>query len=187
MTALTISGFQYLNQEWRNRRDGRDCTWNIVVTVAEGRGLKGLGPHGLNDCFLKVNHSSDMEDDTNISKTHPMTSAPFFNHVFKLPFSGQPAAFFSSTVQVEVLHDRGTAAAVLGHKRIGLVQVMHRRDHTIHEFDQISFLSILEEMIVNNKIFIEPDNNSLNPLHCRLVSWTSFICQTTSCQCSGFH
>jgi hypothetical protein len=36
------------------RRDGRDCNFNVIVNVAEARGLAGKGGTGLNDCCAKV-------------------------------------------------------------------------------------------------------------------------------------
>jgi hypothetical protein len=36
------------------RRNGRDCNFNVIVNVAEARGLAGKGGTGLNDCRAKV-------------------------------------------------------------------------------------------------------------------------------------
>ena len=36
------------------RCDGRDCNFNVIVNVAEARGLAGKGGTGLNDCCAKV-------------------------------------------------------------------------------------------------------------------------------------
>jgi hypothetical protein len=59
MSSILLSGFQDLNSEWRAKRDGRDGVWNVIITVAEARGLRGLGNHGLNDVTVKVAFSGD--------------------------------------------------------------------------------------------------------------------------------
>ena len=54
MSSNTLSGYEELLTEWRQKRDGRDCVWSIIVDVKEARGLRGLAGHGLNDCKVKV-------------------------------------------------------------------------------------------------------------------------------------
>ena len=125
MASSFLSGFNELTSEWRQKRDGKDCTWNVIVTVAEARGLRGLGNHGLNDCRLKVTISTEL-DDARLSKIHEKTCCPFFDQVFKLTFEGQPASFFQSHIQVEILHERAAdfpQNIVFPPKSIGMIQV----------------------------------------------------------------
>jgi hypothetical protein len=132
MSSILLSGFQDLNSEWRAKRDGRDGVWNVIITLAEARGLRGLGNHGLNDVKVKVAFSGDPDDDTNVCKIHQKTSTPFFNHVFKLTFCGQPAAFFSSFLSIEVLHDKGLfGTKLIGLLQIGILDVFHMPDHKL--------------------------------------------------------
>jgi hypothetical protein len=133
MSSIEISGFQELNRAWRTKRDGRDGIWNVIITIAEARGLKGLGNHGLNDCRVKVKFSTDPSDDTNVSKIHEKTSTPFFDHVFKLTFAGQPASFFTSYVQIDLEHDRGLVFGpkLIGLLQIGMLDVFHMPDHKL--------------------------------------------------------
>lgn len=138
MARSLVSGFHELTQEWRQKRDGKDCTWNVIVTVAEARGLRGLGNHGLNDCRLKVTMSTE-DDDAKLSKIHEKTSTPFFDQVFKLSFEGQPAAFFTSYIQVEILHERGAVfpqnvvfpAKLIGMIQVGILDVFQMPDHKL--------------------------------------------------------
>ena len=133
MSSIVLSGLKDLNSEWRSKRDGRDGVWNVIITIAEARGLRGLGPHGLNDCNVRITFSADKEDDTNVSKIHQKTSTPFFNHVFKLTFCGQPAQFFTNYIIVEVLHNRGAlfGTKLIGLLHIGILDVFHMPEHKL--------------------------------------------------------
>jgi len=138
MAGHIVSGFQELTIEWRHKRDGKDCAWNVIVTVAEARGLRGLGNHGLNDCRLKV-FISTADDDEKLSKIHEQTSTPFFDQVFKLTFEGQPAAFFSAFIEVQILHERGAIfpqniifpPKLIGMLQVGILDVFQMPDHKL--------------------------------------------------------
>ncbi len=113
------SGVDELCDEFRGRRDGRDCNFNVIVNIAEARGLNGKGGTGLNDCRARVFGLWD-PDGYELSCKHDKTSTPFFEFVAKLTYEGQPRAFFESVLVIEIVHDRSFLPA----KPIGQIQVM---------------------------------------------------------------
>ena len=52
--CIVIMICSYTHIRTYGRRDGRDCNFNVIVNVAEARGLAGKGGTGLNDCRAKV-------------------------------------------------------------------------------------------------------------------------------------
>ena len=131
MPALRAAGVDELCDEWRLKRDGRDCIFNVVVNVAEGRGLRGLGATSLNECKLKIYGLWDPEGFEE-SKIHTKTSNPFFECVSKLTYRGQPRAFFESVLVIEVQHDRGLMPGKLvGQLQVGIIDIFHSTDHKI--------------------------------------------------------
>ena len=125
------AGVDELCEEFRGRRDGRDCVFNVVINVAEARGLKGLGSTGLNECVAKVYGLWDPEG-CEESKIHTKTSTPFFEYVAKLTYNGQPRCFFESVLVVEIQHDRGLMPRKLvGQLQVGIIDIFHSRDHKI--------------------------------------------------------
>eukprot|EP00961_Rhodomonas_salina_P287807 3888398-Rhodomonas_salina.2 len=123
-------GLSELVDELRAQRDGKDCVFNVVLHVAEARGLRGLAPHGLNDVKVRVHMSNEPIEKGKISKIHHKTSTPFFDWVAKLSFKGQPLAFFKSFLILEVLHDRGALnEKLVGLLQIGILDIYLSRDH----------------------------------------------------------
>lgn len=125
------AGVDDLCDEFRGARDGRDCIFNVVVNVAEARGLRGLGATGLNECRAKVYGLWDPEG-FEFSKIHTKTSTPFFEYVAKLTYKGQPRVFFESVLVIEIQHDRGLMPGKLvGLLQVGIIDIFHSRDHKI--------------------------------------------------------
>jgi len=128
---MPLSGVDDLCAEFRGLRDGKDCTFNVVVKVSEARGLKGLGNTGLNECRAKVFGSWDAEG-YELSKVHTKTSTPFFEYVSKFTYKGQPRAFFESVLVIEMQHDRGLMPGkLIGLLQVGIIDIFHSRDHKI--------------------------------------------------------
>ena len=131
MPTATLSGVDELCAEFRSSRDGRDCVFNVIVNVAEARGLKGLGSTGLNECVAKVYGLWDTEGFKE-SAVHAKTSTPFFKSVFKLTYQGQPRTFFESVLVIEIQHDRGLMPRKLvGMLQVGIVDIFLSRDHKV--------------------------------------------------------
>ena len=125
------SGVDDLCDEFRGKRDGRDCKFNVIINVVEARGLLGKGSTGLNECRAKVFGLWD-PDGYEQSCVHSKTSTPFFGFVAKLTYEGQPRAFFQSTLVIQILHDRGLMPPKpIGQLQVGIVDIFHSRDHKV--------------------------------------------------------
>ena len=125
------SGLDELCAEFREARDGRDCVFNVLVNIAECRGLFGLASHGFNDSKARVYGTWDPEG-TEVSKIHSKTSTPFFNFVCRLSYIGQPHRFLSSSIVIEIQHDRGLLPAkIIGVLQIGVLDVFHSSGHKL--------------------------------------------------------
>ena len=51
-----IPGYSLLCKRYREGNSSRDCSWNIITTVWEARGLQAYGGQGNNNLVIRVDH-----------------------------------------------------------------------------------------------------------------------------------
>jgi hypothetical protein len=57
-----VPGYSMLCQEFREGNNSRNCTWNIITTVWETRGMKAYGGNGTNNLIIRVEHVGIQEE-----------------------------------------------------------------------------------------------------------------------------
>jgi hypothetical protein len=106
------------------------------------------------------------EGGAQVSKVHPKTVTPFFNFVSKLTYEGQPEAFLSANLVVELLHDRGILKEkLIGLTQIGVLDVFLSRDHKIPmQWMPISDITCDEPAIPTGYVRSPPEDPTRAPL-----------------------
>jgi hypothetical protein len=51
-----VPGYTNLCERFRRSNSSKDCTWNILTTVWEVRGLQAYGGQGNNNLVIRVEH-----------------------------------------------------------------------------------------------------------------------------------
>ena len=87
-----VPGYANLCTQFREGNNSRDCTWNVITTVWETRGIKAFAGNGTNNMVIRVEHRGIRED----SATYEKAVSTVSNRVFKREYTGQPYDFFSS-------------------------------------------------------------------------------------------
>ena len=77
-----LPAYATLCKTFREANNSKDCTWNIITTVWDARGIKALGSKGANDMIISVEHLGVTDD----SKTFEKSINDVPNRVFKRKF-----------------------------------------------------------------------------------------------------
>jgi hypothetical protein len=77
-----LPAYSTLCRSYREANNSKDCTWNIITTVWDARGIKSQGGKGANDMVIRVEHLGIADD----SKTFEKSVNEIPNRVFKRQF-----------------------------------------------------------------------------------------------------
>jgi hypothetical protein len=57
-----VPGYSMLCQQFREANNSRNCTWNIITTVWETRGMQAFHGSGTNNLVIEVKHCGIKEE-----------------------------------------------------------------------------------------------------------------------------
>jgi hypothetical protein len=77
-----LPAYATLCKTFREANNSKDCTWNVITTVWDARGIKAMGSKGANDMIISVEHLGITDD----SKTFEKSINEVPNRVFKRKF-----------------------------------------------------------------------------------------------------
>jgi len=81
-----VPAYSSLCQTYREANNSKDCTWNIITTVWDARGIQSQKGNGANDMIIKVEHMGVGDE----SKTFEKSINEIPNRVFKREYRYPP-------------------------------------------------------------------------------------------------
>ena len=77
-----VPAYSTLCKTFREANNSKDCTWNIITTVWDARGIQSQGGNGTNSMVIEVEHLGASDK----SKTFEKSINEIPNRVFKRQF-----------------------------------------------------------------------------------------------------
>jgi len=122
-----VPAYSHLCQFFREANNSRDCTWNVITTVWEARGMKAYGGNGTNQLIIRVDHRGIKED----SKTFERAVNTVSNRVYKREFTGQPYDFFASSIIISCWNKKMIGEQFIGQIQLGIMDVFLSKAHML--------------------------------------------------------
>lgn len=77
-----LPAYSTLCKKFREGNNSQACTWNIITTVWDARGIQAQGGNGANSMVIKVEHLGVADE----SKTYEKSINEIPNRVFKIQY-----------------------------------------------------------------------------------------------------
>ena len=101
-----LPAYSTLCKNFREANNSKACTWNIITTVWDARGIQAYGSSGANSMVIRVEHLGVADE----SKTYEKAINEIPNRVFKIQFRfGCPPRTSSRKLRVAEMQQRGYA------------------------------------------------------------------------------
>ena len=126
-----IPAYATLCKTFREANNSKACTWNIITTVWDARGIQAQKGNGTNDMVISVEHLGVRDN----SKVFEKSINEIPNRVFKHEYTGQPYTFFASCLNISVYHQGllplGMLDKPVGQCQIGIMDVFLSANHML--------------------------------------------------------
>eukprot|EP00960_Hanusia_phi_P056776 763367-Hanusia_phi.AAC.3 len=122
-----VPAYSMLCREYKEKHNSRDCSWNVLTTVWDARGIKAIAGNGTNNMLIQVSHLGIREDSKVMEKC--INEIP--NRTFKREYTGQPEDFFASCLMISVYHTTMLGPKFIGEVRLGILDVFLSEGHML--------------------------------------------------------
>uniref|UniRef100_A0A7S4U7T2 C2 domain-containing protein n=1 Tax=Guillardia theta TaxID=55529 RepID=A0A7S4U7T2_GUITH len=122
-----VPAYSMLCREYKEKHNSRDCSWNVITTVWDARGIKAIAGNGTNNMLIQVSHLGIREDSKVMEKC--INEIP--NRTFKREYTGQPEDFFASCLMISVYHTTLLGPKFIGEVRLGILDIFLSEGHML--------------------------------------------------------